>query len=189
LALRADLRDAGKDRLALANVTSRLREVAAHLSTARREHRTLERRFAVTEAERDGLYESFEDAVAAVERRAQLRNETLERKLTELSLAIEARSAELDEAIAAARLDPEAVRAVVARVDEAIDVREMRIRELQFAVARVAKAHNDALRVFAAKLEEIGADPSELDVDPIPSATTTAPAGLVARPSVVVALP
>ncbi len=184
LALRADLRDAPKDRLALGNVTSRLREVSHALTRARREHRTLERRFGEAESERDGLYESFEDAVRAVQRRAELRNQALERRLEELSLAFDARAAELDEAVSAARLDPAAVREVVVRVDAAIDAREARLRELHYAVARVAKAHNDALRVFAAKLQRVGADPSELDADEIPTATTTAPAGLVARPNV-----
>lgn len=182
VALRADLRDAAKDRLALHNARARLTALDRELVATRRRHRLIERAFAELERERDQLYDSFEETVRAVQRRAEYRNEVLERKLDELQVAFETKSTQLDEALRAARLDPTAVGAVTRRVDAMLDGRNEMIRELQYAIARVSKSHNDAIRVHEAKLAALGIDRAEADLKPLNTTTSTAPAGLVARP-------
>jgi len=69
------------------------------------------------------------------------------------------------------------------RVDALLDERNELIRDLQFAIARASKAYNDATRVYQAKLDELGIDITDLGLNPLQTATTSAPAGLVAKPA------
>lgn len=183
LALRADLRDAEKDRLALRNARSRLRTLRQEQQSLSKEHASLEAHFKALEGERDRLYDSFEEAVRAVHRRAEYRNEMLESRLDELQVRYDDKSKQIEAVVQEARLDPRAVAGINHRVHELLEGRNQMIRELQFAIARASKAYNDATRVYSAKLEEIGVPTEDLGLEPLQTATTTAPAGLVAKPA------
>jgi len=183
LALRADLRDAEKDRLALRNARSRLRTLQSEQKQLVANHAHLEARFSSLEGERDRLYDSFEEAVRAVHRRAEFRNEMLERRLDELQVRFDEKHAQIDEVVSQARLDPRAVAGINHRVHELLEGRNAMIRDLQFAIARASKAYNDATRVYSAKLDELGIATEDLGLEPLQTATTTAPAGLVAKPA------
>ena len=69
------------------------------------------------------------------------------------------------------------------KLEEVLGSRNSMIRDLQYSIARVAKAHNDVLRVYEAKLQELGVDPMDATAAlPVASTTSTGPAGLVAKP-------
>merc|ERR1719478_1759649 len=55
----------------------------------------------------------------------------------------------------------------------------MAIKDLQYELARVTKAHNDVIRVYESKLTEFGIPVEELGFRPLVTSTGTGPAGLV----------
>ena len=143
MALRAELRDSEKDRFALRNAKARLKTMRKDLTEGRRHQRTLERRFEEMEHERDYLYDNFEETVHAVQRRAEYRNQVLDRKLDELKVEFESKMAQVQHAMEAAELDPSVMHMVTQRVDEQIDSHNRAARDLQYAIARVAKVRAD----------------------------------------------
>ncbi len=81
--------------------------------------------------------------------------------------------------LVAANLDPAALGMVGERLDRLLDERNRMIRDLQYSVARVTKAHNDAMRVYETKLSELGVAVEETGFAPLMTATSVGPAGLV----------
>ena len=68
------------------------------------------------------------------------------------------------------------------KLNSVIDVRNHFIRDLEYEVSRVSKAHNDAVRTYEAKLREFGIPEAELTVAKINEhLTSTMPAGLVTQ--------
>ena len=86
--------------------------------------------------------------------------------------------------LVAANLDPAALAMVAQKLDSLLDERNRMIRDLQYNVARVTKAHNDALRVYEEKLRSLGVAVDEIGFAPLATATGLGPAGLVAAPTV-----
>ncbi len=96
-ALRADLRDADKDRMSLRNAKARLIALEREITDLAEQHRDLEGKFLEMDAERNSLYESFEETIEAVKRRSDFRNVLLEKKLADLATDFDARQATLNE--------------------------------------------------------------------------------------------
>ena len=65
-------------------------------------------------------------------------------------------------------------------MEEAIEAKNSILRNLRYSLAHATKAYNDAIRVYEAKLIEFGIPADELSLEPLVSATSTMPAGLVA---------
>lgn len=85
----------------------------------------------------------------------------------------------------AAHLDAPTMHAISQRLDVLLEKRNRLIRDLQSSVGMLTKAHNDAVRVFEARLRDMGVPEAELAY---PLLTTTAgvgPAGLVTQPAIV----
>jgi hypothetical protein len=81
--------------------------------------------------------------------------------------------------LVAANLDPSALAIVGQRLDQLLDERNRVIRDLRYNVARVTKAHNDAMRVYETKLREMGVAVEETGFVPLATDTGVGPAGLV----------
>ena len=60
-----------------------------------------------------------------------------------------------------------------------LDSKNQLIKQLQYDVAKISKAHNDLIRVYKAKLAEFGIPVEELGFRPLVTHTSTGPAGLV----------
>jgi len=188
--LQNDLKDAEKDKMSLKNAKARLRVMQGQISELEREHKGLERKYDEVEAERNELYENFEGTVREVQRKSQLKNMVLEQRVEGMLDACEQKQEQVGQVLNAAQLDPAVLSMVAQRLDQVLDGRNKQIKNLQYAVARVAKAHNDILRVYSAKLAELGVP---VDEDEFPAlsqggagggmSTTTGPAGLVVMPT------
>lgn len=149
-----------------------------------KDHADLEGRYAEAEKERQELYQRFEAMVSAARTRAEAKNEVLERRLLEVENEYLVKKSQVSEVMVAAKLDPSLMTAVNARLDAILETRNTLLRELQHAVATLAKAHNDSARVLAARLRDMGVPAEEVAYPLLPSATGLAPAGLVSKPSV-----
>ncbi len=154
--LQADLRDAARDKAGLAYARTRLRELRAELAELARAQGALEARYGEVTAERDALYERFEATVLAAAARAEARSAGLEAKLAEAELA-QAEAAGAAAAVAkAAALDPAALAMAGERVGAALGDRAAAVRSLQEAIAKLRKAHDDAVRSVGARLVALG---------------------------------
>ncbi|KAJ1485975.1 hypothetical protein T484DRAFT_2376502 [Baffinella frigidus] len=64
---------------------------------------------------------------------------------------------------------------ITRKLDEVLDAKNKAIKDLQYELARVTKAHNDVISVYNAKLAEFGIPVDELGFKPLHALTTTAP--------------
>ncbi|XP_030060493.1 dynein regulatory complex subunit 4 isoform X2 [Microcaecilia unicolor] len=186
--LQRQLTNYKKDKALLASTSARLRASEKELKDLKWEHEVLEQRFSKVQAERDELYAKFNKAIFEVQQKTGFKNLLLERKLTSLSETLEKKEAQLNEILAASNLDPSALSLVTRKLEDVLDSKNNAIKELQYELARVCKAHNDLLRTYEAKLQAFGIPLEELGFKPLE--TTVAgkklgrgPAGLVSVPT------
>lgn len=182
--LQHELKDYEKDRLTLRNARDRLRVVQEQYVELQQRHAELRAEFERVERERDELFESFESAVRQVQRRSEFKNLVLERQLDTLHDAFERKQAQFSEVLRAANLDPTVFATVTRKLDEVLEQRNAMIRDLKYHIARVAKAHNDMVGAFEAKMRELGVPPEDTaDVAQLePTDASSMPAGLVVQP-------
>jgi chromosome segregation ATPase len=176
-----------KDKLSLSNAKARLKAQDAELKSLRWEHEVLGQRFAQVQKERDDLYDRFVKAIQEVQQKSGLRNILLERKLVTLADTLEKKEAQLNEVLAAANLDPSALTMITKKLEDVLDTKNSAIKDLQYELARVCKAHNDLIKTYESKLSSFGIPTEELGFKPLQSTVTgqtlgEGPAGLVAAP-------
>uniref|UniRef100_A0A094ZUC6 Dynein regulatory complex subunit 4 n=1 Tax=Schistosoma haematobium TaxID=6185 RepID=A0A094ZUC6_SCHHA len=147
----------------------------------------LEQQFKHIEAERNDLYEKFVLAIQEVQQKCGLKNILLEKRLTALTETIEKKEAQLSEVLSASNLDPISMATVSRKLGDILDSRNGTIKELQYELARVCKAHNDLLLACESKLQQFGIPFQELGFRPLKTTLNTqklghGPAGLVSVP-------
>ncbi|XP_060779219.1 dynein regulatory complex subunit 4 isoform X2 [Neoarius graeffei] len=137
--------------------------------------------------ERDELYQRFNTAILEVQQKSGFKNLLLEKKLEALTNSLEKTEAQLNEVLAASNLEPSALNVVTRKLEEVLDSKNTAIKDLQYELARVCKAHNDLLRTYEAKLKAFGIPMDELGFKPLESSLVKqtlgqGPAGLVSAP-------
>merc|ERR1719230_957036 len=186
--LRRQLANYEKDKTALASTKSRLKTLSEDHRNLKWEHETLEQRFEKTQAERDELYKKFLKAIQEVQQKSSFKNLLLEKKLGALADTLEKKEAQLNEVLSASNLDPTALSVVTRKLEDVLDGKNAAIKDLQYELARVCKAHNDLLRTYESRLKSFGVPVEELGFKPLESAVAgqqlgQGPAGLVAAPT------
>ncbi|OCT82359.1 hypothetical protein XELAEV_18024885mg [Xenopus laevis] len=177
-----------KDKTALANTKARLKVTEKELNDLKWEHEVLEQRFLKVQTERDELYKKFTAAIHEVQQKSGFKNLLLERKLQALGDALEKKEAQLNEVLAASNLDPTALAVVTRKLEDVLDSKNGAIKDLQYELARVCKAHNDLLRTYEAKMRAFGLPADEMGFRPLESLVPgqnfgQGPAGLVSAPT------
>lgn len=130
----------------------------------------------------------FPRAIHEVQQKSGFKNLLLEKKLKALVDTLEKKEAQLNEVLAASNLDPNALSAVTRKLEDVLDGKNAAIKDLQYELARVCKAHNDVLRTYESRLKSFGVPVEELGFKPLESAVAgqqlgKGPAGLVAAPN------
>jgi len=110
------------------------------------------------------------------------------RKNLLLADTLEKKEAQLNEVLSASNLDPTALTVVTRKLEDVLDSKNSAIKDLQYELARVCKAHNDLLRTYESKLRQFGIPTEELGFKPLESTVGGqtlghGPAGLVSAPS------
>ncbi|XP_050778250.1 dynein regulatory complex subunit 4 isoform X1 [Gopherus flavomarginatus] len=177
-----------KDKEALANTKARLKVTQKELKDLQWEHEVLEQRFSKVQAERDELYQKFTKAIHEVQQKTGFKNLLLERKLNALSNILEKKEVQLNEVLSASNLDPSALTVVTHKLEDVLDSKNNTIKDLQYELARVCKAHNDLLRTYEAKLTAFGIPLDNMGFKPLETTVMgqtlgQGPAGLVATPT------
>ncbi|XP_046843513.1 dynein regulatory complex subunit 4-like [Xenia sp. Carnegie-2017] len=186
--LRKQLANYEKDKASLASAKARLKVQGNSLSKLEWEQEVLQQRFAMTQGERDELYNKFVKAIHEVQQKSNFKNLLLEKKLTALTDTLEKKEAQLNEVLSASNLDPTALTVVTRKLEDVLDSKNSAIKDLQYELARVCKAHNDLIRTYEAKLKAFGVPVEELGFQPLESNVGSekigqGPAGLVAAPT------
>lgn len=158
-----------KDKALLASTKARLKDLDDQHSKLAWEHEVLTQRFEGTVKERDELYKKFIKAVHDVQQKSNLKNLLLEKKLGALGDTLEKKEAQLNEVLTASNLDPSALTVVTRKLEDVLDSKNSAIKDLQYELARVCKAHNDLLRTYEAKLAQFGIPVEEMGFKPLES--------------------
>ncbi|KAK3746758.1 hypothetical protein QZH41_013584 [Actinostola sp. cb2023] len=186
--LRKQLANYEKDKASLASAKARLKVQEEELKSLHWEHEVLQQRFSQTQSERDELYGKFVKAIHEVQQKSNFKNLLLEKKLAALADTLEKKEAQLNEVLSASNLDPTALTVVTRKLEDVLDSKNSAIKDLQYELARVCKAHNDLIRTYEAKLNSFGVPTEELGFKPLESNVGgqqlgKGPAGLVAAPT------
>jgi len=177
-----------KDKQCLASTKRRLKQSQSDMKQLAWKHEVLEQRFEKCKNERDQLYQNFVKAIHEVQQKSGFKNLLLEKKLKALVDTLEKKEAQLNEVLAASNLDPNALSAVTRKLEDVLDGKNAAIKDLQYELARVCKAHNDVLRTYESRLKSFGVPVEELGFKALESAVAgqqlgKGPAGLVAAPN------
>jgi len=186
--LRRQLANYEKDKRSLKRAKNRLILQEKEMKELRWEREVLEQRFSKLEAEKDKLHKNFVSAIQEVVQKSNFKKLFLERKVVALADSLEKKDAQLNEILAASNLDPAALSVVTRKLEDVLDAKNGAIKNLQYELARVCKAHNDLLRTYEAKLTAFGVPVDEVGFKPLESTVTgqeigKGPAGLVSAPT------
>ncbi|CAF0933232.1 unnamed protein product [Didymodactylos carnosus] len=155
-----------KDKALLASTKNRLKTCEKEQGNLKWEYEVLLQRFEIIQKERDELYNKFIKAINEVQQKSSLKNLLLEKKLSTLADSLEKKEAQLNEVLAASNLDPAGLSVVTRKLEEVLDSKNTAIRDLQYELAR---AHNDILRTYEAKLRQFGIPVEEIGFKPLES--------------------
>lgn len=177
-----------RDKQILVCTKARLKVAERELKDLKWEHEVLEQRFIKVQQEREELYRKFADAIQEVQQKTGFKNLLLERKLQALNAAVEKREVQFNEVLAASNLDPTALTLVSRKLEDVLESKNTTIKDLQYELARVCKAHNDLLRTYEAKLLAFGIPLDNVGFKPLETAVIgqtlgQGPAGLVGAPT------
>ncbi|XP_032469288.1 dynein regulatory complex subunit 4 isoform X1 [Phocoena sinus] len=174
-----------RDKQILLCTKARLKVTEKELKSLQWEHEVLEQRFIQVQQERDGLYRKFTAAILEVQQKVGLKNLVLERKVQALAATVEKKEVQFNEVLAASNLDPAALTLVSRKLEDVLESKNSTIKDLQYELARVCKAHNDLLRTYEAKLLAFGVPLDNVGFKPLETAVTLGqgPAGLVGTPT------
>ncbi|XP_059986274.1 dynein regulatory complex subunit 4 isoform X2 [Lagenorhynchus albirostris] len=177
-----------RDKQILLCTKARLKVTEEELKSLQWEHEVLEQRFIQVQQERDGLYRKFTAAILEVQQKVGLKNLVLERKVQALATAVEKKEVQFNEVLAASNLDPAALTLVSRKLEDVLESKNSTIKDLQYELARVCKAHNDLLRTYEAKLLAFGVPLDNVGFKPLETAVIgqtlgQGPAGLVGTPT------
>ncbi|EHA98928.1 Growth arrest-specific protein 8 [Heterocephalus glaber] len=199
--MRRKLGDCERDKQILVSTKARLKVTEKELKDLQWEHEVLEQRFLKVrglvihpslilqvQQERDELYRKFTAAIQEVQQKTGFKNLLLERKLQVLSTAVEKREVQFNEVLAASNMDPAALMLVSHKLEDVLESKNTTIKDLQYELARVCKAHNDLLRTYEAKLLAFGIPLDNVGFKPLETAVIgqtlgQGPVGLVAMPT------
>ncbi|KAF5925879.1 hypothetical protein HPG69_002330 [Diceros bicornis minor] len=177
-----------RDKQILVCTKARLKVTEKELKGLQWEHEVLEQRFMKVQQERDELYQKFTAAILEVQQKVGFKNLVLERKLQALNTAVEKKEVQFNEVLAASNLDPAALTLVSRKLEDVLESKNSAIKDLQYELARVCKAHNDLLRTYEAKLLAFGIPLDNVGFKPLETAVIgqtlgQGPAGLVGTPT------
>ena len=177
--LKVKLKTYEKDKTSLAHARARTVVLEEQLRKLRGEHKRMEVEYKTVQDECKELYDTFQDVVVTVQKRAQARNRELSGFLGDRKRVFETKKAQFSSIVKAASLDPTALQHVTSKVDEQLTEKNQEVRELRYENAKIAKAHDDLVRVYEAKIRKFGLPEQELGKRQFLGSTTSGPADLV----------
>ncbi|KAL7055391.1 hypothetical protein AAHC03_022606 [Spirometra sp. Aus1] len=185
--LRRALENHERDVRALKITKDQLKKTKENFKDLQFEFEVVSQRLQFVEKERDELYEKFVSAVQEVQQKCGLKNTLLERRLAFLGEKLEKKELQFNEVMSTGNVDPVAVAETTRKLEETLDSKNVAIKDLQYELARVCKAHNDLLEAIRAKMTNFGIPFDELGFRAVDCVLPNhvlgkGPAGLVSLP-------
>mmetsp|Transcript_19438 Transcript_19438/g.30849 ORF Transcript_19438/g.30849 Transcript_19438/m.30849 type:complete len:471 (+) Transcript_19438:55-1467(+) len=174
--LQEKLKNYQKDKLSLKHSRQRAITLEENLKQMRREQKKLEVKFNAVKEECKELYDTFDDVVVSVKKKGEAQNGRLEELVKKKSNEFAEKKAQFTSLIKTTQLDPVAIGA---KLDSDLASKNTELKQLQYENAKIAKAHDDLVRVYEAKLRKMGIPEGELNTRPFVSKANTAPADVI----------
>ncbi|GJQ73118.1 hypothetical protein Trydic_g1746 [Trypoxylus dichotomus] len=172
-----------KDKISLANTKAKLIATKKEFDDLRWSNEALELRFEKLKGEKDELQNRFVRAVLEVQQKTGLKNALLQRRINTLSNVAENREAVIGELTAGKKVPP----GLNEKFDKILTKKNQTIKDLQYELARVCKAHDDLVDTYEEKLVQYGIPKNELGFIPMrvlpegQAGHARGPAGLVTK--------
>merc|ERR1711939_792415 len=176
---RQQLKNYEKDKNSLKQGKARLGQLQHQLRQRQKEYDTLGSTFGQVEAERNQLYEQFEEVVQGVRLTAAQKGASLEEQLANTLSQFETREVQLHEVMATGGISKETHADIFGELDNTLEAKHRTVEQLQYELVRLQKLHNDCIKVFEAKFREFGIEAEDAKMNPIATIAGMGPAGLV----------
>merc|ERR1711871_317796 len=176
---RQQLKNYEKDKNSLKQGKARLTQLQHQLRQRQKDYDTLESTFEQVEAERNQLYEQFEEVVQGVRLAAAQKGSALEEKMQNLMGQFEQREVQLHEVMASGGISHETHADIFGELESTLESKTSSIESLEYEYIRLQKLYNDCIKVFEAKFREFGIEADDVRVSQLETPAGTGPAGLV----------
>merc|ERR1711998_639544 len=176
---RQQLKNYERDKNSLKQGKARLTQLQHQLRQRQKDYETLEATFEQVEAERNQLYEQFEEVVQGVRLAAAQKGAALEEKMQNAMSQFEQREVQLHEVMATGGISKETHADIFGELEITLDQKTSTIESLDYEYIRLQKLYNDCIKVFEAKFREFGIEADDVRMQPLDTVAGTGPAGLV----------
>ncbi|KAI5084781.1 hypothetical protein GOP47_0000950 [Adiantum capillus-veneris] len=150
--LKKQLANYEKDKLSLQQARTALAEHSKMVKNLEFEKGALQQKFDEVTSERDELYKRFENGVFELQKKSNLKNLLIQRKVQVLEETLEKKDAQIGEVLAFANRDPNVIQHAKDNVNHTIDSKNKEIRQLRYELGRLTKAYKDLSVAFKTKL-------------------------------------
>ena len=123
--------------------------------------------FQYLEKEKDELFESFNQTIYELQQKTGLRNLVLEKKLETIQESLETKDAQINQLLAAAKIDPKTLGVIKNTLEEVENLKNEAIKEIQNELKKIREAHSNMVKTYEGKLSEFGIPVEELGFDPL----------------------
>ena len=96
-----------------------------------------------------------------------MRNLILEKKLETIQESLEIKEAQINQILAAARIDPQALGMIRSTLEEVENLKNEAIKGIQTELKKIREAHSNMVKTYEGKLSEFGIPVEELGFDPL----------------------
>ena len=123
--------------------------------------------FQYLQREKKELFDSFHQTVYELHQKTGLRNLVLEKKLETVQESLETKDAQINQLLAAARIDPATLGVIRSTLEEVENLKNEAIKEIQAELKKIREAHSNMVKTYEGKLSEFGIPVEELGFDPL----------------------
>lgn len=102
-----------------------------------------------------------------IHQKTGIRNLVLERKLETIQEGLETKDAQINQLLAAAKIDPKTLGVIKSTLEEVENLKNEAIKEIQAELKKIREAHSNMVKTYEGKLSEFGIPVEELGFDPL----------------------
>lgn len=145
----------------------KIKDIVGGLGDMEWEYEVKLQQFQYLEREKKDLFDEFHRLVYELHQKTGLRNLILEKKLETINESLETKDAQINQILAAARIDPQALNQIRHSLEEVENLKNDAIREIQNELKKIREAHSNMVKTYEGKLSEFGIPVEELGFDPL----------------------
>eukprot|EP00347_Sterkiella_histriomuscorum_P005078 403357984 len=123
--------------------------------------------FQYLQKEKKTLFDEFHYTVYEIHQKTGLRNLVLEKKLETIQEGVETKDAQINQLLAAAKIDPKTLGDIQNTLEQAENIKNEAIKEIQSELKKIREAHSNMVKTYEGKLSEFGIPVEELGFDPL----------------------